>query len=118
MRRQVNYYNIWVNLRESGEDLAFAHAVHAYLGTLVEQGLLESFTLARRKLGFGPGELGEFHVRLCVRDMRQLEDAFERIAARGGDLERLHADVYSRVTDFRSALYRDFPDPERGASPG
>ena len=36
-------------------------------------------------------------------------------AARDGEVEKLHARVYSLVTDFRAALYRDFPDPERAA---
>ena len=31
-------------------------------------------------------------------------------------VERLHAPVYSMVTDFKAALYRGFPDPERAAT--
>ena len=30
-----------------------------------------------------------------------------------GPLEPLHHEVYSRVKDFKSALYRDFPDDVR-----
>lgn len=36
-----------------------------------------------------------------------------RAAKRSGALEELHSAVYSKVTDFRAALYRDFPDPVR-----
>lgn len=109
----MNYYEIWCNLKDTHRDLEFADAVHAYLGELKRRGLIEDYRLARRKLGFGPAELGEFNVTLACRDLAQLEQAFETIARREGDIEKLHADVYARVTDFRSALYRTFPDPQR-----
>lgn len=109
----MNYYEIWCNLKDSHKDLEFAQAVHAYLGELKSRGLIEDFRLTRRKLGFGPPELGEFHMSLACRDLVQLEQAFEVIAQRGGEIEKLHANVYARVTDFRSALYRSFPDPQR-----
>jgi hypothetical protein len=111
----VDTYHIWVNLRDSRRDLEFARAIDAYLGHLKAQGTLEGWRLTRRKLGFGPSELGEFHVQVFARDMAQLDQAFSRAAVRTGEVERLHAAVYSMVTDFRSALYRDFPDPVRAS---
>jgi hypothetical protein len=112
----MNYYDIWVDLRDSRQDLAFARAVDAYLSHLRGQGKLESFTLARRKFGFGPDGLGEFHIRIAFRDLAQLDACFSVVATREGEVERLHHPVYSMVTNFRSALFRDFPDPERAAA--
>jgi hypothetical protein len=109
----MNYYEIWVNLKDSRRDVEFCRAVDAYLGHLKEQGRVESWRITRRKFGFGPEGLGEFHVSIAFRDLTQMDGAFGVVATRGGEVERLHLPVYSMVTDFKSALYRDFPDPER-----
>ncbi len=109
----MNYYHIWVNLKDSHRDLEFSDNLNGYLGYLKNQKLIEGFSLTRRKFGFGPSELGEFHIVIEVRDLEQLESAFSMVAVRSGELEDLHRKVYSSVTDFKSALYRDFPDKER-----
>jgi len=114
----MNHYVIWCNLRNSHKDLEFAEALRAYLEPLREAGRIECYSLTRRKLGFGPAELGEFCITISTRDLAQLDGAFDVVAARSGETERLHAAVYSQVTDFRSALYRDFPDPQRVAASG
>jgi hypothetical protein len=111
----MNYYDMWVDLRDSRQDLAFCQAVDAYLGHLKAQGKLESWTLTRRKFGFGPEGLGEFHIRVSFKDLAQLDACFGVVATRAGEVERLHHPVYSLVTNFKSALYRDFPDPQRVA---
>lgn len=111
----MDHYLIWFNLKDSHRDLEFAESAHAYLEHLKAQGLIEGHRLTRRKLGLGPGELGEFQLTIMTRDLAQLETVFQRVAARDGETERLHARVYSAVTDFRSALYRDFPDTVRKA---
>ncbi|MBN8646292.1 MAG: hypothetical protein J0L61_13750 [Planctomycetes bacterium] len=109
----MNHYHMWVNLKDSRRDLEFAGAVDAYLGHLKGRGVIESWSLQRRKFGFGPPGLGEFHIVVSTRDLAQLDAAFGVVATRAGEVERLHHPVYSMVTDFVSALYRDFPDPER-----
>jgi hypothetical protein len=115
----MNHYHIWCNLKDTHKDVEFAQNVRTYLGRLQDAGTIAAYTLSRRKLGFGPAELGEFHIVISANDLAQLESAFDLVAARSGPLEAAHAKVYSMVTDFRSALYRDFPDPQRGgASPG
>jgi len=111
--RRVDHYEIWCNLRDSHKDLEFARSLHGYLGYLKKEGRIADYRLARRKLGFGPAELGEFHITISVTDLAQLDRAFDVVASRHGEVEALHARVYSAVTDFRSALYRDFPDPQR-----
>lgn len=109
----MDHYHIWCNLKDTHKDLEFVRNLRAYLGELERRGKITGFSLTRRKLGFGPPELGEFHVTISATSLAQLDDAFTIIAPRSGDIETLHARVYSMVTDFRSALYRDFPDPQR-----
>ncbi|MBL9031295.1 MAG: hypothetical protein JNM80_06265 [Phycisphaerae bacterium] len=109
----MDYYEIWVNLVDSRKDLEFVRAVDAYLGHLRSQGRLESWRLTRRKFGFGPPGLGEFHLTIAFKELAQMDAAFGVVATRAGEVERLHHPVYSMVKDFTSALYRDFPDPQR-----
>lgn len=109
----MNFYEIWVNLKDSKRDLEFATAVDAYLGHLKSRGTVHSWSLTRRKFGLGPATLGEFHISIAFEDLAKMDAAFGIVAARAGKVERLHHPVYSMVTDFQSALYRDFPDPER-----
>lgn len=109
----MQYYEMWFNLRDSGHDLAFSTNVRAYLDSLQGKGLIEGWSLKRRKFGFGPAQLGEFNVTVWTKDLAQLDAAFGLVATRTGEIERLHHPVYSAVKDFTSALYRDFPDPER-----
>jgi hypothetical protein len=109
----MNYYEIWVNLKDHRQDLEFCKAVDAYMGHLKAQGKIESWRITRRKFGFGPANLGDFHISLAFKDLAQLDHAFSEVATRAGEVERLHNPVYTMVTDFQSALYRDYPDPER-----
>ena len=109
----MDHYHIWCNLKPGASDLKFADAVDEYLGGLEEQGLIEGYTLTRRKLGFGPPHLGEFHVDISTRNMAQLEEAFQEVARRAEGTETRHHGVYSLVQDLNFGLYRDFPDPCR-----
>ncbi|HLE47016.1 MAG TPA: DUF6614 family protein [Candidatus Thermoplasmatota archaeon] len=113
----MDYYQIWVDIRESRRDVEFAQHVARYLGHLKEKGLIEGHMFTRRKLGFGPDALGEFNITIMVKDMAQLERTFQYVATRGPPIEPLHAAVFSMVTDFTAALYRDFPDAVRMPAP-
>ena len=109
----MDRYHIWFDLRPGVRDLDLAAAVKSMMEHLKRAGTIEGWELERRKLGFGPKEIGEWHCTVLVRDMTQLEAAFDDITPRTGDMEKLHAAVWSKVANFRSALYRDFPDPNR-----
>ncbi|GIK18713.1 MAG: hypothetical protein DYG93_09830 [Leptolyngbya sp. PLA2] len=113
----MQHYHMWFNLKDSHKDAEFARHAAAYLDHLKSRGLVESWSLTRRKLGFGPSDLGEFCITVATRDLAQLDAAFSLVATRAGEIESLHRPVYSMVTDFRSALYRDFPDPQRAPNP-
>ena len=109
----MNYLHIWADLKDSHRDLEFCDAVDLYLGHLKTKGLIEYFTLTRRKFGFGPSELGEFHIVVAARDLAQLDAAFGEVATRAGKIERLHIPVYAACSRTQAALYRDFPGDER-----
>jgi hypothetical protein len=110
MEAKVDIYHAWCDLKPGISDLAFAEKVTAYLGHLKEQRLIETWRLTRRKLGLGPPALGEFHLMIEVRDLAQLDAAFQRVAGRGEPVEGFHFGVNSLVQNAVFALYRDFPD--------
>ena len=109
----MDCYEIWCDLKDSARDLEFAEVLKAYMEHLRERGLIAGYRLTRRKLGFSPPGMGEFHVVIETQDLAQLERAFQEAATREGEVERVHRAVYSAVTNARFALYRDFPDPFR-----
>jgi len=109
----MNIYHAWCDLKPGVSDTAFADGVAKYMDHLRSQGLIENWWLTRRKLGLGPDELGEFHVMLEVRDLAQLDRAFEHVATRSEPVEGFHFGVNSLAENTRFALYRDFPDPAR-----
>lgn len=109
----MDTYHIWVDLAPGVRDSEFVKALDAMASHMKERGLIEGLRLQRRKLGFGPAGLGEFHVMIEVRNLTQLDEAFNHAAARSGEMETVHAAVFSRICNYKSALYRDFPDPVR-----
>ena len=109
----MDIYHIFASLKPGVSDMAFAKAVGAYLDGLKQDGKLASWRLMRRKLGFGPKEMGEFHIMLEVENLAQLDEAFSLVATRAGGVEERHHAVNSLVESVTFALYRDFPDPVR-----
>ena len=101
------------NLADGVKDAEFVEHLEGYMHHLTERGLIESHRLLRRKLGLGPGSLREFLLLMEVRDLAQLDRAFQRVGTRSGDVEDRHFAVNSRVRDAFFALYRDFPDSFR-----
>jgi hypothetical protein len=106
----MDVYHIWCDLKDGREHLNFAAAVTAYLDHHKVAGRIEGWRLLRRKLGLGPDGMGEFHIMIETRDLTQLDNAFHAAAERSGEVERLHAAVYSRVANAKFGLARDFPD--------
>lgn len=109
----MDWYHIWCDLKPGVKDMDLVAAVRGMLGYMSEKGLIDSFSLQRRKLGFGPREIGEWHIAIATKDLAQLDQAFNYVTPRTGEMERLHAAVWSKVDNFQSALYRDFPDANR-----
>lgn len=106
-------YETWVDLAPGVHDLEFVRSVRAYLDSLVQQGRMDSYRIRRRQFGFGPEALGEFNITMEFRDLTQLDEAFQRVARRDQEIESLHEAVFSKVRNYKSGLWRDFPDPVR-----
>lgn len=109
----MDHYHAFFDLKPGTKDLAFAEALAAYLDHLKAAGLIEHWSLSRRKLGLGPPVLGEFHVVMDTTDLAQLEAAFQHVSARSEPAESLHFAVNRHAANLTFALYRDFPDPQR-----
>ena len=109
----LDLYEIWFDLKPGVSDMTLVEKLTAYLTHLKQGGLLEGHRLSRRKLGLGPGMIGEFHLTMEFRDLAQLDAAFQRVAARRDPEETVHFGVNALVTKATFALYRDFPDPVR-----
>ncbi len=109
----MDIYHVWCDLKPGVGDMVFQEKVSAYMGHLRDQGLIAAWRLTRRKLGLGPPGLGEFHLMIEVRDLAQLDAAFQRVATRTEPVEGVHFGVNSLVQNAVFALYRDFPDPVR-----
>lgn len=109
----MDHYHLWFDLRPGAKDMEFVAAARAMLDHMQDTRVIEAYAVQRRKLGFGPGSIGEWHIDITTRDMAQLETAFAQVAPRTGKMEKLHSGVWSKVEGLRTALYRDFPDPQR-----
>jgi len=109
----VDLYHIWCNLKPGVQDLEFCASVSRYMEHLKAAGRIEGWRLTRKKLGLGPPEMEDFHILVETRDLAQLEQAFQAVATRSGEVEGFHAAVNQAVSSVRFALYRDFPDAVR-----
>lgn len=109
----MDIYHAWCDLKPGVSDISFAENVASYMGHLKEQGLIEAWRLTRCKLGLGAPGLGEFHITIEVKNLAQLELAFERVAGRREPVEGFHFGVNSLAQNAVFALYRDFPDAFR-----
>jgi hypothetical protein len=109
----MDIYHVWFDLKPDTSDVKFVEHAEAYLGHLVSAGKVRSFRITRRKLGFSPPGMGEFHVMIETENLAELDAAFQHVARRSGEVEGLHASVNQLVANATFALYRDFPDPVR-----
>ena len=109
----MNIYHAWCDLKPGVSDIAFSEGASNYPTHLQAKGMIESWRITRRKLGLAQPELGEFHVTIEVKDLAQLDRAFDHVAERSEPTEGYHFGVNALVQNVRFALYRDFPDPQR-----
>jgi hypothetical protein len=109
----MDLYHVWCDLKPGVRDLEFSAAVDQCMRRLEAERLIAGWRLTRRKLGFGPPALGEWHLMLELHDLAQLDAAFARLATRSAPEEGLHAEMNACVRNATFALTRDFPDPGR-----
>ena len=109
----MDIYHVYFDLKPGVGDMALTESLDRYLGHLKGEGLIGGWRLTRAKLGFGLRGHGDWHLMIEVRDLAQLEAAFQLVAGRRDPVEGLHFGVNSLVVSPVFALYRDFPDPVR-----
>ncbi|MDG1067538.1 MAG: hypothetical protein P8P40_04040 [Sulfitobacter sp.] len=109
----MNLYHCSIDLRDTSKALSFAAAVEAWMGHLQSNGVIQSWRLCRRKLGFGAPQSRDFLLEIEVENMTQLDEAFRFTASSEAGVERLYTTVHQMVGVADVALYRPFPDPER-----
>lgn len=109
----MDLYHVFCDTRPGIRDTDFVAAIDRYMGHLRDGGMIAGWRLTRAKLGFGLKGMGDWHLMIEVRDLAQLEAAFQHVATRAGAVEGHHHGVNSLVANPTFALYRDFPDPMR-----
>jgi len=109
----MNIYHAWCDLKPGVSDIAFRESASKYLTHLQANGMIESWRITRSKLGLAQPEFGEFHLMIEVKDLAQLDRAFDHVAERSEPTEGFHFSVNSLAQNVRFTLYRDFPDPQR-----
>lgn len=109
----MNLYHCSIDLRDTAKAMGFSVAVEAWMILLKDHGVIQSWRLYRRKLGFGAPKARDFLLEIDVRDLSQLDDAFRLTGTQDPQVERLYTTVHQMVGEFDIALYRPFPDPER-----
>lgn len=109
----MNIYQAFFSLKPGINDMDFVVALGDYMEHLKARGSIEGHRLLRRKLGFGPPELGDWQLLIEVNDLAQLEHAFVHVATRSGEVEAKHHCVNHMIDRVTFALYRDFPDDVR-----
>lgn len=109
----MDIYHVYCDLKPGVRDLEFCTRFEAYLGHLKARGLVAGWRITRAKLGFGLRGMGDWHIMIEVRDLAQLEQAFQHVAGRAEPVEGLHHGVNSLVANPVFALTRDFPDAVR-----
>ena len=109
----MDLYHQWCDLKPGVRDMDLVEACHTFLRALKQQGKIADYRITRRKLGFGPANLGEFHILIETDGLAQLDEAFNLVATRAGKVESQHHGLNSLVTNVTSLLERDFPDDVR-----
>ena len=109
----MNFYHCSIDLRDDSKALAFAAAVEVWMEHLKSGGVIVSWRLCRRKLGFGAPRARDFLLEVEVENLTQLDQAFRFTANGGEQVERLYTTVHQMVGEVDIALYRPFLDAER-----
>jgi hypothetical protein len=109
----MDLYHVFFDLKPGVSDMDLVDRLGDYMGHLRDEGLIAGHRLTRAKLGFGLKGHGDWHLVIEVRDLAQLEAAFQRVASRRDPVEGFHFGVNSVVQNPVFALYRDFPDVVR-----
>ena len=104
----MDIYQVRCDLRPGALDTEFHANAARCMNHLRADGLIESWRLTRRTPGPGPQQRGDWHLMIELRELRRLEDTFQRMATRSDDEDDdgLHQAMNARVTSARFSLTR------------
>ena len=107
----MNLYHCMITLKSDAKALAFASAADHWLTGLTERGLIGGWTLYRRKFGLASSQHSDFLLMIEVKDMAQLETAFQALSDAPDDRDQRHHDlVHEMIAHADIGLYRPYPD--------
>ena len=108
----ADLYTIWADKQGDISDLEWVNNMRGFLQHLVNEGKMLSFRVTRCKMGFRSiSDLPEWLIIMEFQDMAQLEQAFQRVAPKQGELEDKHRSFNQFVAgNIQHAYWRDFPD--------
>jgi hypothetical protein len=109
----MNLFHIFCELKDRSKAAEFAEDVQGFLSYLYEREYIESYRILRRRFGFTPQTVGEFHVMIECKDLEQMERAFEFVSAQSEEVIAFSRPVYEAVKDLTMSLYEDFPEAKR-----
>lgn len=108
----MDIYHIWCDKSKDISDFAWVKSMQKFLEQLVSENKMISYRITRCKMGFRSiQDLPEWHIMMEFKNMAQMDEAFERVAPREGELEGKHKSFNQFVEgNIQHALYRDWPD--------
>ena len=109
----MNLYHVMIDLKDDAKALSFAKALEDWMTYLQGNGLIENWSLMRRKLNLAADSARDFLLEVEVKDLAQLDQAFGHTSAHSDDVEALYYPVNRMIAAADYALYRPFPDSER-----
>jgi hypothetical protein len=109
----MNLFHIYCDLKDRTRAVDFAEDVQAFLSYLHEREYIEGYRITRRKFGFDPPKLGEFHIIIECQSADQLNSAMEFVSQKKEDSENFHRAVQAYTKGITVSLYSDYPEPTR-----
>lgn len=107
----MNLYTCMIDLRNSDKALSFAHSIELWLDHLMMTGVIQRWHLYRRKLNLAADCYRDFMLQIEVKDLNQLDQAFQSMSNPDDNVERLYRAVHEQILSTEFALYRPYPDP-------
>jgi len=111
------HFHLYVHLKSDTDGREFCERVREFLSFLFERELIEGFNIARRQFTIDPPNLGEYHFTVDFADSDQMNRALERAGTPSEENEEFHQVVTEAVAGLTMALYRDYPEPVKRATP-
>ena len=109
----MNLYHVMIDLKDDAKALSFAKALEEWMSYLQGRGLIEKWSLMRRKLNLAADSARDFLLEIEINDLTQLDQAFRHTSEHSDEVEALHYPVNRMIANADYSLYRPFPDVER-----